>query len=72
MSDRPAQLLNIQTGRLAIGYSADFVLVDPDEAWTVDASAFFSKGKSTPQNGAKVFGRVHQTYFRGKKVFELK
>ncbi|MBQ7159674.1 MAG: dihydroorotase [Treponema sp.] len=71
MSDKPAQLLNLQTGRLVIGYSADFTLVNPDERWTVDAEQFFSKGKSTPQNGADLIGRVHATYFRGEKVFEL-
>lgn len=70
MSDAPARLLNLSAGRLKTGYAADFVLVDPHELWTVDSARFLSKGKSTPQNGAKLTGRVHATFHAGKKVFE--
>ena len=71
MSDNPAQLLNLTSGRLAIGYEANFILVDTKEKWIVDSNCFFSKGKASPQNGAKLTGRVHATFFGGKKVFEL-
>lgn len=71
MSDNPAQLLNLTSGRLAIGHEANFILVDTKEKWIVDSNCFFSKGKASPQNGAKLTGRVHATFFGGKKVFEL-
>ena len=70
MSDTPARLLRLRTGRLSPGYAADFVLVDPNEQWTVDSAQFLSKGTSTPQNGATLTGRVHATFCDGKKVFE--
>lgn len=71
MSDKPAQLLKLNAGRLKVGYDADFVLVDPAEKWIVDSEHFFSKGKSTPQNGAELTGRVHATFYGGEKAFEL-
>lgn len=71
MSDRPAQLLNLEAGRLALGYDADFVLVNPEEQWIVDSDRFYSKGKSTPQNGAELTGRVHATFYGGEKAFEV-
>jgi len=71
MSDRPAQLLNLSSGRLSIGCDANFVLVNPDEKWIVNAEYFFSKGKSTPQNGAELTGRVYATFLEGKNVFTL-
>lgn len=69
MSDNPAKLLRLNTGRLAVGYAADLVLVNPDEEWIVKSEAFKSKGKSTPLEGKKLIGKVHATFFEGKQVF---
>lgn len=70
MSDNPAKILKVKTGRLSCGYEADFVLVDPNEEWIVNPEKFYSKGKSTPLEGQKLTGKVHTTFFHGKKVFE--
>ena len=69
MSDNPAKLLRIKAGRLAVGYNADLVLVNPDEKWIVNSENFASKGKSTPLEGKQLTGKVHATFFGGKKVF---
>ena len=69
MSENPAKLLRIKAGRLAVGYNADLVLVNPDENWIVNSAKFASKGKSTPLEGKQLTGKVHATFFGGKKVF---
>lgn len=69
MSDTPAKLLRVKSGRLAIGYNADLVLVNPDEDWIVNTAGFRSKGKSTPLEGKRLTGKVHATFFGGKRVF---
>jgi len=72
MSDNPARLLHQNSGRLLTDYEANFTLVNPTEEWKVNSASFFSKGKSTPLEGTTLTGRVHATFFQGKKVFELK
>ncbi|MBQ9205120.1 MAG: dihydroorotase [Treponema sp.] len=69
MSDNPAKLLRLKSGRLAVGYNADLVLVNPDENWIVNSENFKSKGKSTPLEGKQLTGKVHATIFGGKQVF---
>ena len=69
MSANPARLLRINAGRLKVGYNADLVLVNPDEDWIVNSENFASKGKSTPLEGKQLPGKVHATFFGGKKVF---
>ena len=69
MSDNPAKLLRLNSGRLKVGYNADLVLVNPDEDWIVNSESFKSKGKSTPLEGRKLTGKIHATFFGGKKVF---
>ena len=69
MSANPAKLLRIKSGRLLVGYNADLVLVNPDENWIVNSENFASKGKSTPLEGKQLTGKVHATFFGGKKVF---
>lgn len=69
MSANPARLLRINAGRLKVGYNADLVLVNPDEDWIVNSENFASKGKSTPLEGKQLTGKVHATFFGGKKVF---
>ena len=72
MSARPAELLGLDAGLFKAGCDADFVLVDPDEVWIVDSGSFHSKGRSTPQNGRELVGRVHATFLGGRQVFALK
>ncbi|MBQ4377890.1 MAG: dihydroorotase [Treponema sp.] len=69
MSENPARLLRIESGRIKTGYNADLVLVNPDEEWIVNSETFRSKGKSTPFEGKRLTGKVHATFFGGKQVF---
>ncbi len=69
MSDNPAKILKIKSGRIAPDYTGDFVLLDPDEEWIVHPEFFKSKGKSTPLEGRTLTGKIHATFFGGKKVY---
>ncbi len=69
MSDNPAKLLKIESGKFEENYDANFVLVNPDEEWTVKPAKFFSKGKSTPLEDKKLIGKVHATIFNGEVVY---
>jgi len=56
-------------GCLAPGSDADFVLVDLNEDYCVDASRLQSKGHFTPFNGMMFRGKIKQTWLRGRCVY---
>ncbi len=72
MSGAPAQILNLEGGKIATGEVADLTVVDLNEEWTVDPNEFESKGKNTPFTGRKVFGRVKYTVVDGVIKYEEK
>ncbi len=67
MSENPAKIAGIKTGKIEKGYKADFVLVDLNEQYTVNATEFSSKSKNTPFDGIKLQGKV-KTTIRGGKI----
>ena len=70
MSVNPAKILGIEAGSLSAGSSADIVLVDINEQWTVDVDSLHGKSKNTPFKGMTLTGRVKKTLLNGKVVFE--
>ena len=72
LSWRPAQILGIDGGRMAVGDVADICVFNPDEYWNVNPQEFLSAGKNTPFTGWDMKGRVHFTLSRGHVVFEQK
>jgi dihydroorotase len=66
----PSRIFGLPYGTLALGASADIVVFDPDRTWTVDASAFYSKGKNTPLDGQTLRGQVLTTLVEGRVVYE--
>jgi len=48
----------------------EWILIEPDAEWTVDASTFRSRGKNTPFGGWRVRGRVIMTICQGQVVTE--
>ncbi|HBA36038.1 MAG TPA: dihydroorotase [Gammaproteobacteria bacterium] len=65
-SARPADILNIEAGSLAIGQPADISIFDPTVEWQVSPEAMFSSGVNTPFSGRKLRGRVRCTLINGQ------
>ena len=72
MSHNPAKILGIERGNLKEGSVADVTIFDPDEEYTVDKNEFESKGKNTPFDGYKLFGKVKYTIVDGQIVYSDK
>lgn len=71
LTSRPAEILGLETGRLAVGAPADFILVDLDYPWVVKESDFRSRSRNTAFESARLAGKVVATYVGGENVFEL-
>jgi len=69
MTRQPARILGLPAGTLATGAAADVCLFDPNETWTYDSKAGFSKSSNSPWHGAELTGRVKTTIVDGRVVF---
>ena len=69
MTRQPARILGLPAGTLAAGAAADVCLFDPNEAWTYNAKAGFSKSSNSPWHGQTLTGRVKTTIVDGRVVF---
>ena len=55
--------------RFGISSDAGFTVFDTSEEYAIDPEEFLSKGKSTPFEGARVYGRCLATVMNGKAVY---
>jgi dihydroorotase len=62
----PARVLGIARGTLKSGEIADVTVIDPNIAWTIDASKFKSKSRNSPYSGWEVHGRASAVVLAGK------
>src|SRR6266849_9053855 len=69
LTKRPAEILRLPAGRLALGAAADLVLFDLERPWRIDVDALRSKSKNSPYDGRPVQGRVLRTVIAGRSVF---
>jgi len=65
ITERPARILGIPAGRLAVGDAADLCLFDPEASWTVSPATLSSLGRNSPYLGMEVRGRVRYTIIDG-------
>ncbi len=72
MTRKPAAIVGLDVGTLAEGAAADICLFDPNEKWTYDAKAGFSKSANSPWHGKELKGRVKTTIVDGKIVYDGK
>jgi len=70
-SSRPAALLQIPGGSLSVGETADLVLINPTDKWTVDAPKMMTKAYNTPLHGTELTGRAVATFVGGVLKFNL-
>lgn len=68
MSFKPSQMMGLNKGYIEVGTQADFTFVKLDEPYIIDSSNFQSKGKNTPFNGEKVFGKILKTVYKGQNM----
>lgn len=57
-------------GRLAVGYDADFCIVDADATHTVTRESLFQRHGLSPYVGSTFRGSVRRTVLRGQTIFE--
>jgi dihydroorotase len=69
MSRNPAYIMGANKGQIKIGCDGDLVMVDIDKNYEIMSKNFISKGKNTPFDGMKVWGKVVETIKGGKVVF---
>jgi dihydroorotase len=68
LSQRPAEILRLPAGKLAVGLPADFVIFDLDRPWRIDVDAFHSKCRNSPFDGRPTKGRVLRTIVAGRSI----
>ncbi len=67
-TSRPARILGVAAGSLAVGAAADLCLFDPERPWVVSTSALASQGRNSPFLGLELVGRVATTLVDGRVV----
>ncbi|MBV9842056.1 MAG: amidohydrolase family protein [Sphingomonadaceae bacterium] len=68
ISSRPAALLGLPGGKVAVGEEADLILVDPDAPWRIDSDGMPGIAGNTPFDGLPVQGRVLKTIKGGQPL----
>lgn len=68
MSQKPAELYNINAGQLAIDRMANIVIFDPEKEFFYNSTK--SKSFNSPLKDAKITGDIKMTICRGKIVYE--
>ncbi len=69
LNTKPAKILGLKTGSLAIDSQADICIFDPNLTWDVNADNWHSEGINTPFWGKTLKGRVTKTIQTGKVIF---
>ena len=70
ITDRPARILGVPAGSLAVGEAADVCIFDAEAMQRVSADTLKSQGKNTPFLGHELPGRVRYTLLGGQVVYE--
>jgi dihydroorotase len=71
MTNKAADIINLDSGRIKKGSRADLTIIDLDKEWTIDSEKFYSKSKNSPFSTRKVKGRAIKTVVAGKLVYSI-
>ncbi|HWG22035.1 MAG TPA: allantoinase AllB [Terracidiphilus sp.] len=71
LSAAPARLagMSAQKGALRVGADADLAVFDAEAEWAVSEGDLFFRHKCSPYIGARLRGRIRETWLRGRRVF---
>jgi dihydroorotase len=69
LTARPARVLGIDAGTLAVGAPADLCLFQPDRIWQVQAGKLPGRAQNSPFDGRALEGMVIGTWKAGRRVF---
>lgn len=70
LTQKPADILGLETGSLNVGATADVCIFDPKAQWRLSAERLVSRGRNTPFLGEAFEGCVTHTLVGGKVVYE--
>lgn len=70
LSVNPRKRFDLGKGEIKVGEKADFTVFDLDKAYEIYPEEFLSKGRSTPFEGEKVWGRCKMTFANGEIVWK--
>jgi dihydroorotase len=71
LSCGPARILALEGGTLRVGAPADLTLLDLEQPFRIEPSAFLSRGKNTPFAKWELRGRAVRTIVGGRTVWSL-
>ncbi|WP_066189609.1 allantoinase AllB [Gracilibacillus timonensis] len=73
IATNPAERFSIPNkGRLAPGYDADLILLDPSQSYTIQPEDLYYKHpKNSPYIGMEIGTRVTGTFLRGEQIFSI-
>ena len=60
--------MGLNAGKIAEGYEADLILIDPDAPWQVDGDKMAALAGNTPFDKLPVQGRVRHIMKGGKVI----
>lgn len=70
IAGRPADLYELDgKGHISVGYDADFVLIEPESSYTLEAEDLEYRNKISPYIGKDIGAQVAKTILRGKVVY---
>jgi dihydroorotase len=70
VTSKPARILGIEAGNLALGHLADLCVFDPNARAKLTLDSLKSQGKNTPFIGYELSGQVRYTLVGGQVVYE--
>ncbi|GAB2566967.1 allantoinase AllB [Gracilibacillus alcaliphilus] len=56
-------------GKIALGYDADLILINPHQNYTLEAKDLYYKNPHSPYIGMEIGARVTKTFLRGELIF---
>jgi dihydroorotase len=71
LTQKPAQILQIDCGALTPGFPADICIFDPEQLWQIKSENWLSQGVNTPFWGKTLKGRVTHTLQAGKIIYSF-